>query len=117
MVMEEENKNRYKNLPIEIKRRYTPEELENSFINYISKVRITNYLYYNKKDRLEIFTNSVINDLLSSSYLNVNFSLSGYGMNARFYEIFFNGLLEFYKDRIVDYYNQYEKYCAEWNIY
>jgi hypothetical protein len=113
MVMEEKNKNRYKNLPIEIKRRYTPEDLENSFINYISKIRITNHFYYNKRDRLEIFTNSVINGLLSSSYLNVNFSHSGYSMNARFYEIFFNGLLNLYKDRIADHYNTYEKYYTE----
>jgi|694.fasta_scaffold30481_4 hypothetical protein len=103
----------YNTLPIEIKRRYTQEELDNSFIDYISKVRITNHHYYNKRDRLEIFTNSVINGLLSSSYLNVNFSHSGYGMNARFYEIFFNGLLELYKDRIADHYNQYKKYYVE----
>ena len=110
MVMEEENKNRWNNLPIEIKRRYSPEELDNSFIDYISKVRITNHLYYTKRDRLDVFTKVIINDLLSSSYLNVNFSHSGNNYNARLHKIFFNGLLELYKDRIADHYNQYEKY-------
>jgi ABC-type long-subunit fatty acid transport system fused permease/ATPase subunit len=99
----------YNTLPIEIKRRYTQEELDNSFIDYISKVRITNHLYYNKRDRLDVFTKVIINDLLSSSYLNVNFSHSGNNYNARLYKIFFNGLSELYKDRITDYYNRYEK--------
>jgi hypothetical protein len=109
MVMEEENKNRWNSLPIEIKRRYSPEELDDSFIALIGKRKITTHLFYNERDRLDVFTKVIINDLLSSSYLNVNFSHSGNNYNARLHEIFFNGLSELYKDRITDYYNRYEK--------
>lgn len=107
--------NRYKDLPIEIIRRYSLEELDDSFVFITSKVRIKNHPFYNKKDRLKSFSDAIIDSLIS--YLNVDFSHRGSNKNARLYKIFFDGLLELYKDRIVDYYNQYEKYCAEWNIY
>jgi len=102
--------NRYKDLPIEIRRRYTPEELDDSFIAFITRINIRSHCYYNsEKARLRAFSNIIINGLLSNSFLNVTFSHDR-DKNAVLYDIFYNGLLEFYKDKIADHYNQYEKY-------
>jgi len=113
--MVEENKKRWNDLPIEIKRRYTPEELENSFNTLISRVNITHHLFYNKSDKLKAFSDVIIDSLIS--YLDVDFPHRGNNKNARLYRIFFDGLLELYKDRIADHYNRYEKYYTGWDIY
>jgi hypothetical protein len=107
--------NQYKDLPKEIIRRYTQEELDKSFNTLIGRVNITHHLFYNKSDRLKAFSDVIIDNLIS--YLDVDFSHRGNNKNARLYRIFFDGLLELYKDRIADHYNTYEKYYTEWNIY
>ncbi len=99
--------NQYKDLPNEIKRRYTLEELDNSFIALIGRLNITHHLYYNKRDRLKAFSDVIIDNLIS--YLDVDFSHRGNNKNARLYRIFFDGLLEFYKNRIVNEFEKYEK--------
>lgn len=100
----------YNDLPIEIRRRYTQEELDDVFNSLIGRCIATRHLYHNGMSRLHIFSTVIINDMLSPLYLNVDFSHSGDNKNARLHKIFFEGLLELYKDRITQHYNRYGKY-------
>ena len=100
--------NQYKDLPIEIIRRYSPEELDDSFNTFITNVKIKRHLYYNKRDKLRAFSTILINSLLSNRYLNLDSSHS-HDKKTILYEIFYNGLLEFYKNRIVNEFEKYEK--------
>ena len=97
-----------KTLPIEIRRRYTLEELEDFFEKYINTI-----------DRFYIIPKIGETEMKAHMSYMVP-SLLAIGTNGfksipidkvwKFIRVFENGLFEYYKDRIIDYCKTYEKY-------
>ena len=106
--MLEENKNRWNKLPKEIRRRYTPEELEDFFEKYINT--IDRFYIISKIGETEMkahmsYTVALLLTTGSNWFKRIPFD----GM-WKLISIFEDGLFEYYKDRIIDYCKTYEKY-------
>ena len=108
MVMEEENKNRWNSLPKEIRRRFTPERLDDEITKVLEKTKeIHQWLsntYKNKNTRLEVYLDYFFHTLIGNE-LNIHSSV---GENrSKLFRIFKDGLTNCYKDRII---NEFEKH-------
>lgn len=107
MVMVGENKKRWNELPIEIRRRYTLEELEDFFEKYINTI-----------DRFYIIPKIGETEMKAHMFYMIP-SLLATGTNEfkfipidkvwKFIRVFEDGLFEYYKDRIIDYCKTYGK--------
>jgi hypothetical protein len=97
-----------KTLPIEIIRRYSLEELDEFFKKYINT--IDKFYIISKIGETEMKSHMVY---MVPSLLNTGtngFKSIPIDKVWKFIRVFENGLFEYYKDRIIDYCETYEKY-------
>lgn len=106
-----ENNNRYNNLPIEIRRRYTQEELDEFFERYIDTIDKFYIISKINETGMKEHMSYMVPSLLAGTPNGLNnvFKFISTDKIWKFMRIFENGLFEYYKDRIVDYCKNYEK--------
>lgn len=106
-MMVEENKNRYKTLPKEIRRRVTPEELEDFFGKYINTIDRFYIISKIGETEMKAHMSYMVPPLLAMG--TNGFKSIPIGKVWEIVRVFENGLFEYYKDRIIDYCKTYEK--------
>jgi len=100
MVMVEENKNRWNELPITIRRRVTPEQLGHSFnLVLLMSGPICDHIYETtpEDERLDKYLNSMIHQLVLK---NLDYIWTNHFQYTLMYRIFYDALIECYRDEL-----------------
>jgi hypothetical protein len=99
--MEEENKKRWNELPIEIRRRVRPERLDR-FFNIIILGSEPTYYYISNlwppNERLNKYLNHMINQL---TLKNLEYICCNHFEYTLMYKLFFNTLIDYYRDELI----------------
>ena len=105
--MLEENKKRWNELPKEIRRRYTLEELDVFFEKYINTIDRFYIIPKIGETEMKAHMSYMVPSLLAMG--TNGFKSIPIGKVWEIVRVFENGLFEYYKDRIIDYCKTYEK--------